>query len=83
VPVRVTSTFFLLTQKKNIYIYTYIYVHKKASRPEVFNLSGSAGRIENCNEACGPLSYTAVFTIVRWFPARRADNLAAIYEPYV
>jgi len=34
----------------------------------VFNLSDNAGHINNFNDARGPLSYTAVFRIVRCFP---------------
>jgi hypothetical protein len=40
----------------------------RSYKPGVFNLSDSVSRIENFNEACASLSYTAVFRIVRWFP---------------
>jgi hypothetical protein len=41
---------------------------KSSCRAGVFNLSDSAGHINNFNDARGPQSYTAAFRIVSCFP---------------
>jgi hypothetical protein len=57
---------FYRLQKRDIFIVTA--VRTLNPTPGLFNVSGSAGRIETFNETRGPLGYNAVFRIVRCFP---------------
>jgi hypothetical protein len=62
-------------KKKYIYIYEFR-CHTPSSRPGVFNLSDSAGHINNFNDARGPQSYTRRTCTHNWekWPERQSEH---------